>query len=189
MTRRAIPPIVVLLAALPAPCATVDLLLDGANCVRIVLTSGPAEEIGGLQFDLRWSGAPTTVDRVETGDAARTASKEINYNLLAPGQFRAIVAGMNRNSMIAGPVAQICFSGPVPSGLELTGVILSDPFGNRVPALVRGLNGAGAANASVAAAPPSQRASMIAAAGTALFLLAVSGIGIKVAAARARQSR
>ncbi len=186
MTRRALPPVVVLLAALPAPCATVDIVLDGANCVRIVLTPGPAEEVGGLQFDLQWSGAPATVDRVETGAAARTASKEINYNLLAPGRFRAIVAGMNRNSMLAGPVAQIWFSGPVPGGLELTGVILSDPFGNRVPAQIRGLDGA---RASVAASRPSQRASMIAAVGVAVFLLAVSALGIKVAAARARQSR
>lgn len=189
MTRRVFPSVVVLLAALPAPCATLDLVFDGANGVRIVLTPGPTEEVGGLQFDLQWSGAPATVARVETGEAARAASKEINYNLVAPRQFRAIVAGMNRNSVVAGPVAQLWFSGPVPGGLELTGVVLSDPFGNRVPAQVRGPDDAGSANAFVAASPPSQRASMIAAAGVALFLLAASGLGIKIAAARARQTR
>jgi hypothetical protein len=142
-----------------------------------------------LQFDLQWPGAAAAVDRVETGDAARAASKEINYNLIAPRQFRAIVAGMNRNSIGAGAVAQICFTGPVPAGLELTGVILSDPFGNRVPADVRGLGGETSANAPAAATAPSQRASMIAAAGVALFLLAVSGLGIKLAAFRARRTR
>jgi len=105
--------------------------------IPVVLDVGSGERVGGLQFDLSFDTDVVSLKGVVVGAAAKDARKDIYFSPLPSGSARVIVAGLNQNEIASGLVAEAIFAVPtdVAQGewaVRLGGVVLSDPFGNRV---------------------------------------------------------
>ncbi|NIA15981.1 MAG: hypothetical protein GWP08_18105 [Nitrospiraceae bacterium] len=105
--------------------------------IPIALEAGSRERVGGLQFDLTFDTDALSLKGVVVGAAAKDAAKDIYFSPLPSGSARVIVAGLNQNEIASGLVAEAIFAvaADVPQGeyeVRLDGVVLSDPFGNRV---------------------------------------------------------
>lgn len=129
--------VVVCVCALPARSATLSLDVDAdATTLAVSLVPGPEEFVGGLQFDVLFDPKVLEFKTVNPGAAAKQSDKDANFNLVAPGKLRVIIAGFNRNVVGEGVVAEAHFN-PLRSsrsnaGLRLNNVVLSDPFGYEV---------------------------------------------------------
>lgn len=108
----------------------------------VFLKSAPGEDVSGLQFECDFPGLNAMLETVEIGEAAAGAAKAVNFNRISRGRVRAIVAGLNQNVVPDGPVARLRFRVEHGAGLDgaapftLSKVVLSDPFGSRIPATV-----------------------------------------------------
>jgi len=113
----------------------------GQSRVRlpVTLALGPGEKVGGLQFDLVFDANALELQEVATGPAAKAASKDVFSSPLSSGRVRVLIAGLNQNTIADGVVADAFFevasrarAGSLPVAVK--SVVLSDPFGNAVPA-------------------------------------------------------
>lgn len=105
--------------------------------IPVALDASAGERIGGLQFDLSFDTDALSLKGVVVGTAAKEAGKDIYFSPLPSGSARVIIAGLNQNEIASGFVAEAIFA--IPSDMaqgeyavRLEGVVLSDPFGNRV---------------------------------------------------------
>ncbi len=111
---------------------------DGSIRVPVVIGPLGAESVAALQFDLLFETSQLRFDSVEPGASAVDGSKSTHANPIKPGTARIIVAGLNRNALADGVVAWARFS-PAPGAqppfsVQLSGVVLSDPYGTAVDA-------------------------------------------------------
>jgi len=109
--------------------------------VPITLLPQPGEQVSGLQFEIILDENKFTLTALKTGSSAQEAGKVASYNRIAPGRYRAIVAGLNQNSMTQGALAEADLKvlPGVRNGehaLVLENVVLSDPNGRAVMAIV-----------------------------------------------------
>lgn len=113
----------------------------GESRVRlpVTLALGSGEQVGGLQFDLVFDANALELQEVATGAAAKAASKDVFSSPLSSGRVRVLIAGLNQNTIADGVVADAFFgvasrarAGSLP--IAVKSVVLSDPFGNAVPA-------------------------------------------------------
>ena len=108
--------------------------------VPVHLEVAAAEAVAGIQFDLHFDPTALEFVRVEAGDQATAAEKSAHFNELSPGVLRVIIAGLNRNHMVTGPVVTIHLApqanAPAAATATLSDAILSDPFGTAVPVML-----------------------------------------------------
>ena len=130
---------------------------DTQRAIPITLTLGAGEKVGGVQFDLAFDNATLSLREVSAGPAATAASKDLFSTAVSPGRFRVIIAGLNQNAIQDGVIANASFdiaadaaSGEQP--VSITGVVLSDPYGEKVP--VDAFAGSIRVGGGDAAAPP-----------------------------------
>jgi len=135
--------------AFPAACFAAAIAAENVTAsggpsvtIGINLSSGPAEEVAGVQFDVVFNGAVFKLAEnpgVAPGPAALTADKDVSFSVLEPGAVRVIVAGFNQNAIPDGSVAEVTLnfvSYPYDSVevVSLRNVLLADPNGGAVTA-------------------------------------------------------
>lgn len=112
---------------------------QGGVVAEIALNTSPEERVAGLQFDLLFNRDTVALGKVTAGPAAAAASKDVYCSAQRSGA-RVIVAGLNQNVLEDGVVAEVCLyassAAEKTEPVALTGVVLSDPFGRRVPSRV-----------------------------------------------------
>ncbi len=106
--------------------------------LAVTLACGAAEQVAGLQFDLQYDASALSIRATEAGTVATAAGKLVSANALGSGRHRVIIAGLNQTGLANGELLRIRFgvstsaaSGRYP--LSLSGVVLSDPAGKRLP--------------------------------------------------------
>lgn len=115
---------------------------DSEVIVMVSLDAAIVESVAALQFDLLFNEYVLSLPEVTVGAAAAAAGKDLSHNLIQPGQMRVIIAGFNQNVIEDGIVAEAHFSiaPEAPGSMEtisFSGVTLSDPNGQAVPATPR----------------------------------------------------
>jgi len=106
--------------------------------VNVSLSLGSNESVSALQFDVLYEIKACDVTGITAGNAVISAQKQLQYNKIAPGNIRVIIAGLNQNIIPSGSVAELslqaCASAPAGDVLlSLSNVILSSPTGTSVP--------------------------------------------------------
>lgn len=113
---------------------------DGTVSIPVTLSPGTENGIAALQFEIAFNPAQLQFTAVEPGQSAIDAAKSTHASALRPGTARFIVAGLNRNVMGNGVIAWIRFAtlpgSTPPFTTTVSGVVLSDPYGNAVDAHV-----------------------------------------------------
>jgi hypothetical protein len=124
-------------ATVRVPSVSID---NGVSEVvlAVALESPASEAVASAQFELRYANA-LSVQEVTPGQAALDAGKSVVANEVAPGRQRVIVAGLNQTRIEDGALANVLFTVAAGTtdlmiGVELAGVVLSDPAGRAVPA-------------------------------------------------------
>ena len=198
MTNRRLQTAVILsavLIALAADAGAARLMLgepvpgaDGATTILpIVLNPAPGEEVAGLQCDILLNGTGLSHVKTEIGPAGQDAAKTLSANLVGPSKVRILLIGLNQNAMAEGVVANVLLESVngagSPKNASLDSVILSDPFGTRIPADSAGAT-SGSSATSGESLSPSQSAPW-----AALALLAVLCIAIFAITSISRRKR
>ncbi|MEK7793865.1 MAG: cohesin domain-containing protein, partial [Candidatus Hydrogenedentota bacterium] len=101
--------------------------------VPVTIAAEDYEQVAGLQFDLNFDETNFAFMDVVLGPSAENAGKDAVFTDAFTGTTRVLVVGMNQNTMQDGGVAELVFD-PLDASaldsLELTGGLVSDPFGN-----------------------------------------------------------
>ncbi len=106
--------------------------------LNTLLTVSNNEYISAIQFDILYNPIACEITAVTAGNSSISAQKQVQYNTIASGQVRIIIAGLNQNTIPSGSIAQITFKicASAPAGiydLLLTRAIASSPTGASVP--------------------------------------------------------
>ena len=105
--------------------------------VPVTIAAEDYEQVAGLQFDLNFDETNFAFMDVVLGPSAENAGKDAVFTDAFTGTTRVLVVGMNQNTMQDGVVAELVFN-PLDASaldsLELTGGLVSDPFGNSIRA-------------------------------------------------------
>ena len=96
------------------------------------LATGAEENVSALQFDVSYDTSRLTFSEVTAGQVALDAGKEIASSVPSAGTIRAVIYGINQNSIADGTVATMRFdidgsasAGEVP--VSITNTVASDP--------------------------------------------------------------
>jgi len=112
--------------------------LDGKTVVvPIALSSSGDAEVAGLQCDVLLEGGDARYEGADLGPSGRSADKALSTNAIGRGKVRLILVGLNQNAISDGVVAELRYritdEAQALGTPVLSGVILSDPYGVRVP--------------------------------------------------------
>ncbi len=107
--------------------------------INVFLSPSVQEFVSACQFDVFYNTAVCEIISVLAGESSITAQKQVQYNIVSPGQVRLIIAGLNQNIIPSGSIAKlnikVCSSAPAGNyELLLNRIILSSPTGTSVPA-------------------------------------------------------
>lgn len=103
----------------------------------ISLASAAGESVSGIQFDLLFDSSVLSVSQVATGAAADAAGKSASYSVVASGQIRVIIAGLNQNVIGDGVVATASLGIATSAAtstqeVSFSGALLASPSGQAV---------------------------------------------------------
>ncbi len=109
--------------------------------LNTVLSVSNNESVSAIQFDILYNPYACEITTVTAGASSVSAQKQVQYNIVTPGQVRVIIAGLNQNIIPSGSVAQItlqvCASAPAGVyDISLSRTILSSPTGASIPVSV-----------------------------------------------------
>lgn len=109
--------------------------------LNAVLSVSNNESVSAIQFDILYNPYACEIITITAGASSISAQKQVQYNILTPGQVRVIIAGLNQNIIPSGSIAQITFKvcASAPAGIydiSLSRAILSSPTGSSVPVSV-----------------------------------------------------
>ena len=115
----------------------------GDTRLTSVVYSAQGALVAGLQFDVLYQPIALDLSNSQAGSAATLASKNLNSNLIAPGDTRLLIFGLNQNTFGNGSVADLTFkvnlNAPAgPYNLFLSGIVGSDATG--APIAITNLN-------------------------------------------------
>jgi len=117
--------------------------VPGNTLPTSVVYSAQGALVSGLQFDVLYQPIALDLSNSLAGSAATLAGKNLNFNLIAPGNTRFLIFGLNQNIIGDGSVADLTFkvnlNAPAgPYSLFLSGIVGSDAIGN--PVAITNLN-------------------------------------------------
>ena len=125
---------------LAATLSSVDTVALPGEQVTVSLALVPAagEQVAGLQFDLQFEPQLLALRAIDAGTNATQAGKLVSSNPVGNGKQRVIVAGLNQTAIPAGEIVRVAFAldaqaAPGKYALTLSGLVLSDPAGKRLP--------------------------------------------------------
>ncbi|MGC9052469.1 MAG: cohesin domain-containing protein [Candidatus Hydrogenedens sp.] len=106
--------------------------------LNAMLTVSSSESVSAIQFDILYNPDICELITVIAGASSNSAQKQVQYNIVTPGQARVIIAGLNQNIIPSGSIAQITLQvcASTPAGIydvSLSRAILSSPIGTSVP--------------------------------------------------------
>ena len=111
--------------------------VPGAQNIRVPLELKieKGEHVAAIQLDISYDPSQLTFKEVAAGQAALDSKKQVTGSTPSEGTIRAIVYGLNQNSLEDGIFATISFdikssasAGAIP--LSASNVIASDPYAN-----------------------------------------------------------
>jgi hypothetical protein len=125
-------------ATLSAGSATAKAGWDDA-AVPVELDAAEGESVAAIQFDMTYENTKLSVVDVLNGAASEAAAKQLSFSSVDSDTIRVVIAGLNLNVISDGVVAEVVLSTPLGASggetpLTVSGVFLSDPSGNAIPA-------------------------------------------------------
>lgn len=110
----------------------------GQVSAPVSVAAEPNDDVAGVQFDLIFDPSQYALVDVLMGDSAANAGKDVVFTDAFEGLARVIVVGMNQEVMPDGVVATVVLESlngdTASNAVDIDSVVVSDPFGNRVPA-------------------------------------------------------
>lgn len=150
--------------ALPIHAATITSgqptpLAEGKSEVHVVFEPGPGESVSGLQFEITFDPAHTSIDEIQPGPTSTAGGKMVSFNKVANGRCRVIIAGFNQNVLEKGTLAILRLSHPAAGpNFALLNPVLSDPKGQAVRGTATGLQVTAPGNSTDTPPPDARRA-------------------------------
>ncbi|GMR10522.1 MAG: hypothetical protein BMS9Abin28_1343 [Anaerolineae bacterium] len=135
-------------AAAQSALAVISIGSDSGNpgdtvIVPISLASQGGAQVAGVNFTLSFDGSRLAVSQIDTGSAASAAGKSVSWSPMptCTGSCSIIVAGLNRNVISDGVIAQVHFdvlsgASSGTSSLTLSSAVATNPSATPIPASV-----------------------------------------------------
>ena len=116
---------------------------DTDAVMPLLLAREAPEDVSAIQADITFDSDVFEFVEISAGPVALAATKEASASVVAKGVLRVIVSGMNLDVIESGTVAYLRF-GVSPTAVPLEyqfaveGLIVSDPYGDELPATAAG---------------------------------------------------